>query len=654
MTPRSLLCVSGMVLSAASWSTVNSPSLPDAPASSPPKIDGILDSGEWNGAATFQGTFFDDENGQADTQPITFHLTYDEKFIYFGVKVIDDPKTLIRDEYRPNSSLGSNDSIQLILDPFGQASEFNSFAVNPSGAYQMTLAGGTANKEEWRGGMRSAGRVLSDGWSAEMAIPWSIMSLPSPGRRDMRINVSWNDRSALRDKVWHFINGDASKSPLWKNVLIPKADSGRVLKLLPYLYAGASRNPNETIANAGLDFKTPLTPNSMLVGTFNPDFRNIENQVLSLDFSYFERLAQESRPFFLEGSGYRGVGFESRIFASQRIGEFDAGLNTYGRLDEKSTYSLLATQDFGRTSNVVATVDRQVGKTSNLNFAYAGGLARGRNNHAMMLNGWGRSGNYEFFGGGRLTDDDLVKSGSSLNLGATHNAKGWFNYLEYQQVSANFLPRLGFQRERNFRSVSAWNETTRTHPRGAISETGIEFGGGWAERLDGTPYRKNLDVNTSVTFRNGIDWDMSYGQGTFEDSVDQDFRINVEFPRGNPYRRASIDYVVGNIARQPYEQFGLSFAYRPIQRLQTSLSTQWQDHYDRSRQVIASFNWDLGMYESVGGRLVERGGKFNWYLSWRKSGGLGSEFFVILGDPNAREFRTSLIIKAVFPLSLKY
>ena len=39
--------------------------------------------------------------------------------------------------------------------------------------------------------------------------------------------------------------------------------------------------------------KTSLTDQIDLVGTINPDFRNVENQVLSVDFSYFERLAGE-------------------------------------------------------------------------------------------------------------------------------------------------------------------------------------------------------------------------------------------------------------------------------------------------------------------------------------------------------------------------
>lgn len=654
MTSRSLLCATGVVLWASAFGTGNIPSLPDSPAPSPPKIDGVLTPEEWNGAASFSGFFFDADMGTTDSNPVSFKLSYDAKYIYFGVEVKDDPKGLIMDEYRPNADLRNNDHIELLLEPYAKGSDFNQFRVNPGGAFELNLAGGTANKEEWRGGLRSASKVHPDGWSAEMAIPWDVMALPSEGTRDLMVNILWNDKSSLRRKIWHFNNGDLSKTPLWKGVQVPKVSGGRNLKLLPFFYAGHSEKDKDFLFNSGLDFKASLNANSLLVGTINPDFRNIENQVLSLDFSYFERLAGESRPFFQEGSGYRGVGFNSRIFASQRIRSFDAGLNTYGNLDSKTTYSLLTTQDFGNAANIVATMERKLNPQTGINAAYVSSMVRGRDNHAGLINGSTRSGDYEFFGGARMTEDDLTKTGTSFNLGGTRNSKGWFNYLEYQQVSASFNPRLGFQRETDYRGFDFWNEYEKAHPRGIVAETGIEFGGGWAERLDGTPYRKSLDINSSVTFRNGIDWDMSYSQGTFEDSADQSFRFDIDYPHGNPYRNVSFDIVTGNFARQPYRQIGLGGNYRLTRRLQTGVSAQWQKHFDHSRQLIASLSWDLGTYESLAGRVVEREGDINWYLSWRRSGGLGAEFFVILGDPNAREFRRSLILKAVFPLSIKY
>lgn len=654
MTSRSLLCAASLVLSSSAISAGNIPSLPSAPAPAPPKIDGLISPDEWQSSASFNGFFFDADMGTQDTNPISFYLTYDAKHIYFGVEVKDDPKGLIMDEYRPNIELGNNDHIEFLIEPFAKASSFNLFRVSPGGAFEMRLAGGTANKEEWRGGMRTASKVHADGWSAEMAIPWDVMSLPSAGERDLMINVIWNDKSSLRRKIWHYNGGDLSKTPLWKGVNVPRISTGRSLKLLPFFYAGYADKDRDFLFNSGLDLKTSLTPNSQLVGTINPDFRNIENQVLSLDFSYFERLANESRPFFLEGSGYRGVGFDSRIFASQRIRTFDAGINTYGSFDSKTTYSFLTTQDFGKEANLVATFDRKLSPQTNLNMAYVSAMKKGQNNQAAMINSFSRQGSYEYFAGARMTEDDLVKTGTSFNLGALRNEKGWFNYVEYQQVSESFNPRLGFQRERDFRGLETWHEFEKTHPRGVVAETGIEFGGGWAERLDGTPYRKNIDLNTSVTFRNGIDWDMSIGQGTFLDSVDQNFRVNVEYPIGNPYRRAYIDYVTGNFARHAYDQFGMGFSYRPYKKVQTGLSAQWQRHYDDTRQLIASLSWDLGTYESLAGRIVEREGDINWYLSWRRSGGLGAEYFVILGDPNSREFSKSLILKAVFPLSIKY
>jgi hypothetical protein len=53
-------------------------------------------------------------------------------------------------------------------------------------------------------------------------------------------------------------------------------------------------------------------------------------------------------------------------------------------------------------------------------------------------------------------------------------------------------------------------------------------------------------------------------------------------------------------------------------------------------------------------RFVRRQNDYNIYFSYRKSGGRGAEYYVILGDPNAQSFRTSLVLKAVFPIEIRY
>ena len=89
--------------------------------------------------------------------------------------------------------------------------------------------------------------------------------------------------------------------PIWAKVSLPKQSHDQSISLLPYTYVGYDPDIHRVV-NGGLDLKTKLSDQVALVGTINPDFRNIENQILSIDFSRFERLAGESRPFFQEGS----------------------------------------------------------------------------------------------------------------------------------------------------------------------------------------------------------------------------------------------------------------------------------------------------------------------------------------------------------------
>jgi hypothetical protein len=48
------------------------------------------------------------------------------------------------------------------------------------------------------------------------------------------------------------------------------------------------------------------------------------------------------------------------------------------------------------------------------------------------------------------------------------------------------------------------------------------------------------------------------------------------------------------------------------------------------------------------------GGDINAYIAFRRSGNKGAEYFLIFGDPNARQFQASLILKAVFPVSIRF
>lgn len=643
------LCTCGTV----SWGQGKGPEFPGAKLSAPPVIDGVIGDEEWKGAEPQSFIFVDSQTAEPGRDPVTIRLAYDENAMYVAVRVKDDPKTLNMTEYRQNVSLGSNDNIAFTLDPSGAYSAFNTFRVNPAGATAISLSGGRAAKAEWQGAFAAKGAVLPDGWSCEMSIPWKILTLPAPGKKNIPIQVSWIDSSESRNRILAYAEQDVRKLAHWTNVEVPHVEVPRVLNLLPYGYAGYDEQGRDTILNAGLDFKTQLGRSGQVVGTINPDFRNIENSVLSLDFSYFERLAGEARPFFLEGRQYLANSIGS-IFATQRIRDFDAGIKAYGQLNQKSNYALMVTQDFGVQTNIAAGYTLNPTPNSVLRGGVVQTKRNGADNTAATMLAANQTGAYTYYGTGSYTDDKVLGQGSSFDIGINHSAKGSNSGLNYGEVTANYFPRLGYAPEQGFRGASFFHDTERNNSKGPLKAGGWGLNGNWAEKLNGDRYQLAGGGSLFATFRNEVSLGFSYNQSTFFKSVDHSWSGSLSFPANNPNRSISISYTAADYSRNAYTNFSLGGNYRISNRLMTTLSSQWVEHYDKQRLSIATFNYDLGDYQNLAGRLIERDGEINWHLTWRKAGKEGAEYFMILGDPNSKHFRRSLILKAVFPLSLKY
>lgn len=614
-----------------------------------PTIDGELSPGEWDGVPGGSG-FVDGDTGNPAPVGVQFWIGYDSEFVYVAAKIKTDPSRVRADEYRDNVSLEGNDIFSFGVDPFGNGSSFNNFSVNPRGATSFSISGGRAPKVEWVGEIRGAGKIVDDGWQVEVRVPWKIMPLPSTGTRDLRFYASTTLRTTQRDYTWRRTNGDNALTPIWSAVEIPLVPVRRELLFLPFAYGGWDR-AEDLIANAGLDFKSQIGDRLTLVGTLNPDFRNIENEVLSLDFSRFERLAGESRPFFAEGGSYRRTG---GLFASQRIREFDLGVSAYGNLDDDTQFSLLNTQDFGRQSAVVAAVRNQATLATTVDAAYVGSFEKGRENQGFYTRINPEWGGGEFSASLAMTDDQIEGSGSEFNAEYEAYGSGKYFYINVAEATSNYLPRIGFRPERDYRRVGVYRNENYTVESGSVMEYGFGFGASYSSRINGDFYRREANVNTSLTFRNGLDIDLGASWEQFEQFGDYIYSASVEIPRGDPYRRVALNYALGRLDDEQYQNAGLSVSYRPLARLQTNARYQWVNHFEAREQGIASFNYEIGELDSFGGRAVYRDGKWNAYLSYRRSGGRGIEYYVILGDPNADTFQSSVVFKVVMPLSIGY
>ncbi|MFZ4506859.1 MAG: sugar-binding protein [Fimbriimonas sp.] len=626
----------------------DAPRFPAKATTKPPTLDGTITDSEWSDAVTFEG-LQEFSTRQAAPDAAKFWLAYDSQYIYFAAKLADpQPSRIQANEYRSNVSLDGDDSVTLSLDLGGSLSDFSEFGFNPRGATSINLAGGRAAKKEWTGEVLSQARLTPEGWEVEARIPWKVLSLPAPGPRAARFNVQRSQPWRARRYIFRTpVGGRQDDTPFWENVVIPSAPVDRSIKFLPYSYLGYDPD-TRGIANFGVDIKTKIADQSTLVGSISPDFRNVENQILSLDFSRFERLAGESRPFFQEGSQY----FESALFASQRITRFDAAVSGYGKIGDRLQYGILNANDFGDKNSFVSNFSYNPSTSDSVRFSATSLRERGVNNDAYMVR-YAKSMGPVSFSVRRMGSKDTTEGqGSSNEASVDFYQDGTWLGGGFEQVGPDFQPRLGFVPERNLRGAYFGTSKVWRWNTGPIGQYGSQILYRDYDRVDGSPYRRALNLDAFAITRSRLLFNVNSEWSRYLGSNDRLTRLVTVFPANDPYRSVSLDYSFGNFDGSKYDSVSLSTSYRPVQDLQLTSSIQSVRFNGLSEQAILGFNYDLKQDRSLTGRVVKAGKDTNAYVAFRRSGNQGMEYYLIVGDPNARTFRSSVILKLIFPFQI--
>lgn len=614
-----------------------------------PTIDGTVSADEWASASTFNG-LRDSGTGAVAADDGQFWIAYDKDYIYFAAKLSDSqPASIKATEYRTNVSLEGDDNVSVFLDLSGSLADFNGFVINPRGATDIQLAGGRAAKREWSGEFLAKGRVTESGWECEARIPWQIMRLPGAGQRDIRLAVVRHHMRTGRDTTTAYTSNQTyQNAAYWSAVELPKTSFDRSLRILPYTYLGYG-DGDGTIVNAGVDAKTQLTEEIPVVLSINPDFRNIENQILSLDFSRFERLAGETRPFFQEGGQY----YNSALFASQRIRSFDAGLNVYGKINDELSFGVLNTVTFGTNDNLAANFSYDPTPYDSFRVTATSLMQDGMNNDAYLLRYQRLFGPLALFLRNMGTKDAVEGNGVFNTAGLYYVQGPLFAYAQHDAVAPNFFPRLGFAPETDYSGFVGGFAINQPVAWGSIVEAGVGFDGVTYDRYDGGFYRNQMTPNVFLAFKDGTAVSLVSDWETFLGSKDHFYQINIRRPRNDPYNNVALDYQEGEFTGTYYQSMRVSTAWRPIQRLQATGAFQVVEFGGRSEQAIVGMNYDMGNDQSLSGRMVKRGADWNAYIAFRRSGNRGTEYFLILGDPNAQTFRTSLILKVSMPFEIR-
>ncbi len=629
--------------------------LPAIKTEQPPTIDGILNDACWQDAP--QATGFTDERTEkpAKNQSVG-RLVYTDKAIYIGLHLYDDmPDKIVARQTKDQTRFQGEDWVSFSLDPFHthQFSDRNFFLVNALGTKYAHLATGRAEKSEWIGLWKTAAQIVEDGWIVEIEIPWQMLDYPDTNKPiRMGINI---DRGQQRtgEKSWWCnlgVNEFRENDGHWVDVLPPRRK--RELKLLPYLIGGinetetpegaTSKSRWEYTARAGGDIRYEVTPQIRLIGTAYPDFDNIEQDVEGIDFSYGERYVGDRRPFFSEGGNVYNIG---NLFHSRRIVNMDGGLKLFGKLAKNTSVGTLGTYH-RNNQNFILRASQSLSATSNISASFLS--HHYRNNEAN---------NIGYLAGDVRLGKFLARSAiAQSQAGESNGRDGYANviyqgqlvqpYLSVFFVDSDFINRLGYHPFTGYRGLSLGSYFRNEWREGFFRRVSASVQSEVSNTYEGEVFRRDLSISSLILTHSDYALAAGWRGGKFEVFNDSVFSIGFRARASDRFNNVGITYNWGEQAGKRIHRISGNLNLRAY-GFTAGLSSQIQWHFKRRYQQILTLTYDFSPALSLGSRLIWQAEHVNVYFALRRSGYAGMDFFIILGEPNALEFKQRLVAKVI-------
>jgi hypothetical protein len=152
-------------------------------------IDGQLDDAAWRTAAHI-AAFWQERpvEGAPATEQTEVHVAYDNERLYFGIYAHYSDPGLIRANRVDRDRTDNDDTVTFYIDPFLDQQRAYAFSVNGYGVQRdALLSAGTSGASSgggdtsWNVLFASAGHLVDDGWTAEIAIPFKSLRYPARG-----------------------------------------------------------------------------------------------------------------------------------------------------------------------------------------------------------------------------------------------------------------------------------------------------------------------------------------------------------------------------------------------------------------------------------------------------------------------------------------
>ena len=619
-----------------------------------PVIDGDLSDPCWQQAPSVTDFYFLADSTKAP-EPTTAWLCYDQKSIYMAFDCKDSqPDKIVAQQKKRGGDIDTDDWVGFDLDCYCKYTHIVWFDVTAGGVQVEHLQTGDVSKIEWKGDWNAASRRVGDGYAVELAVPFSILQYDA-NRTSM--GIAFIRRHARMTQTWWSPNMgpnfDATRFYVWDGLQLPKPEK----KPLVLAYSLLSMGGEDARRRLGLDVKHAVTPSLTGLVTVNPDWRNVEQEVDSVDFSYTERKLPDSRPFFQEGANVFPL---ANIFYTRRIKGIDTGAKLSGKVGPYNL-AFMHARDFEKEQHTVLQVGRRWQDWTEVWLCGIESRGPGVNNMVtettFVQQLYDKRDRKIRFSSAYATADDASDPGLGkwyrLRLYG-HGPKrtlGWG--IEHEVTYPNFEPYLGITTEKDIRCTSIWLDTFDEFSEGRMTEWWAGLYADKADHMDGSKFYDALGVYGGMEFRNGtgffLDGDISHRP------PNHDAILGTSFYWGGRdlYRNGGISLGFGKQAGGGYLYWSLGQGWQINDKLSVRGSYEYAhlkepspDAY-LSRQLVTTMAYDLDTERTLGGRLITRSGKTNFYLAYKQRVRAGLDAYIIFGDPNADQTKSAFTLKLI-------
>ena len=463
------------------------------------RLDGRLDEPDWMLADSISD-FHQKEprEGETPSERTVVRMLATPAGLAVGWWLYDkDPEGRIRTQLRRDASLRSDDYVSMMVDGLSDQRSAFYFRVNSNGAlWDGEHINTETGNEEWDGIWDARAAIQSDGWTAEMLIPWTTLRYPTDVK-SMRVNfrrflprtneeILW--RAWRRTQGYRFleeagtVEGFPALPPRARAEFRPVVVGDARLperSVQPDLSELVTADADERV-KLGLDVKVPVTPTLTADVTVFPDFAQAEADRQVVNLTRFPLFFPELRPFFTEGKNTFAFGREgqTQLFYSRRIGRDASGLpvdipfgvRMQGRVGSNQV-GLLAARTAGDddATQAVARVKRDIlGRgfvgamaTYSDKDARPGSVAGGVDFEFPFLVGDAQ--NLAFTGNASFSTDSIGgATGSNFRFVVDYPNDRADIVTRFDRIEAAFDPALGFVSQKG---IYRWGGNTQITPR---------------------------------------------------------------------------------------------------------------------------------------------------------------------------------------------